>query len=854
MPSGRGSSVSAFLTPATIEALHRFSTKHGATSFMTLLACFKLLLSRYCGQDDIAVGSPVANRTRLEFEPLVGTMVNTLVLRTRLSGETRFTALLEHIKESTIDAFAHQDAPFERLVEELGVDRTAARAPLVQVLFNVLNSARDLSGWVGMTLSPYSYESTATQFDLTMTVDPGSTGQVHLAYSTDVFVKASAERLLHSYIGLIEQVISDPSRPLHDYSVLSEEQAATLARWNATTIPSIEPARVDELIGMSMARHGSKIALRSESGFLSYAELRSRSQRLARHLRGRGISRGALVGLCVERSLDMVVAQLAILRAGAAYVPLDPSYPVERLEMMAEDAELALVVTDSSLEHTLGWPDDKRVLLDLDAAAIAAQSDADFDSDSMLDARSEDPAYVIYTSGSTGKPKGVVVPHRSVVNFLASMAAEPGISANDVLIAVTTLSFDIAVLELLAPLSVGAEVVLARREEAADGRSLRQLVETHRATLMQATPSTWRLLIDAGWQGGADFKALVGGEALPLDLAQQLLARCGELWNMYGPTETTVWSTCWRVVQPELGITIGRAIANTQVHVLDAHGASCPIGGIGEIYIGGAGVALGYLNRPDLTSERFVADPFNPGATMYRTGDRGRWRHDGLLEHLGRLDHQVKVRGHRIELGEIEAALAGHQQVAHATVIVREDRPGDVRLVAYVVARGEPAAPAALREHLRATLPDYMLPQHYVDLAALPLLPNGKTNRQALPAPALNQALATSSAAQDTPKTPLEREIAAVWQELLGVAEVGLRDNFFDLGGHSLLAMRAAHEVEKRIGVTLSLKSLIFESLGQISSHQFPAAAAQAQVDAPTPVASSKLERLLRTFTDPTRK
>ncbi len=819
LPSGRGSSVSARLAPHTFDSLQRLSTQHGATVFMTLLACFKVLLARYCGQTDIAVGSPVANRTRLEFESLVGTMVNTLVHRSDLSGELSFVDLLQRIKESTLEAFANQDAPFERLVEELGVDRGASRAPLVQVLFNVINAPRDRSGWTGITLSSLDYESIAAQFDLGMTVEPGPSGQVHLAYSTDVFVQATAQRFLASYVDLVDQILANPTRRLCDYDLVGRTQRADLAHWNETAVVAAPGLRVDEWIAQSAARHAPKIALRSESGFLSYAELRSRSLRLARHLRALGVGRGALVGLCAERSLDMVVAQLAILRAGAAYVPLDPAYPAERLALMAGDAQLALLVTESPLVHLLDWPDHRRVLLDLDAPAVAARSDDALPPDTALDAGPDDPAYVIYTSGSTGKPKGVIVPHRAVVNFLVSMAREPGLLPTDVLVAVTTLSFDIAVLELLAPLAVGAQVVLASRDQATDGRTLRSLLESHGATILQATPSSWRLLLEAGWRGSPGFRALIGGESLPLDLAGQLLQRCGELWNMYGPTETTVWSTCWRVTQLESGISIGRPIANTQVHVLDANGHVCPIGVVGELHIGGAGVALGYLHRAELTAERFVADPFRPGAKLYRTGDRGRWRHDGLLEHQGRLDHQVKVRGHRIELGEIEAALANHPRVSQAVVIVREDRPGDVRLVAYVTGTGDPEAPNALRDHLRGTLPDYMLPQHYVRLDTMPLLPNGKLDRHALPVPAIDAAYPRSTA-EDTPQTPLANAIAEVWRELLGVARVGLHDNFFELGGHSLLAMRAVHEIEKRTHMTLTLRRLIFESLGQLSNSE----------------------------------
>ncbi|PPE69148.1 amino acid adenylation domain-containing protein, partial [Caldimonas thermodepolymerans] len=579
-----------------------------------------------------------------------------------------------------------------------------------------------------------------------------------------------------------------------------------LARWNDTGM-GYDPAAatIPQLLAGPVQRHPAAVALRRGPRSLTYAELEALSNRLAHALRARGISRGQLVGLCLERSPEMLVAQLAILKAGAAYVPLDPAFPAERLAYMAQDAQLALLLTQSSLTGLLPWPRERTLLVDADAALLAAQPDSPPPADELA-ARPEDAAYVIYTSGSTGRPKGVVVPHRAVVNFLLSMARAPGLSASDRLLAVTTLSFDIAVLELLLPLSVGAQIVLASRDEAMDGQALCALLLSSQATVMQATPATWRMLVEAGWAGSPAFKALIGGEPLPPDLAAQLLERCGQLWNMYGPTETTVWSTIMRITDAR-DITIGRPIANTQVHILDPRGQPCPIGVPGEICIGGDGVTLGYLRRPELTAERFIDDPWRPGARLYRTGDRGRWRHDGLLEHHGRMDFQVKVRGYRIELGEIEANLATHPQVARNVVIVREDRPGDARLVAYVVPRDEMPGAQALREHLRQSLPEYMLPQHYVQLQAIPLLPNGKIDRKALPAP--TEASADASApVRDAaaPRTPAEAA-------------------FFDLGGHSLLAMRAVGEMEAALGSRIPVRRLIFETLAQIAASMAPEAA-----------------------------
>jgi amino acid adenylation domain-containing protein len=465
-----------------------------------------------------------------------------------------------------------------------------------------------------------------------------------------------------------------------------------------------------------------------------------------------------------------------------------------------------LLVSTAALAGTFGLPRERQLLLDTDAAAFAAQSDQRLTPDAALDARPADPAYVIYTSGSTGKPKGVVVPHRAVVNFLTSMAREPGLAADDVLVAVTTLSFDIAVLELQLPLTLGATVVIASRDEAVDGRALGALLEQHRATVLQATPVTWRLLLETGWQGGKGFKALVGGETLPRDLADQLIARGVELWNMYGPTETTVWSTCARISDTSNGISIGKPIANTTVYILDAQKNLCPVGVPGELCIGGEGVTLGYWNRPELTAERFIPDPFGtaPGAMLYRTGDRARWRNDGTLEHLGRLDFQVKLRGYRIELGEIETAIARHPAIRETVVIVREDAPGDQRLVAYLVAENPPAdLPEQLRALLRTVLPEYMVPAYFVSMDALPLTANAKLDRKALPAP---ERSASQQAAYVAPRTPTEEILAGIWAELLGLEQrVGIEENFFELGGHSLLAMRMVSRVRQALSVELPL-------------------------------------------------
>jgi len=845
--TGDGRSCQRMLPPDLVAGLHQLARRQGVTLSTVMLAAYALQLHRMSGQNDFAIATPVRGREQAELEPVAGFFVNALPLRMRPQAALGFDRWIRQVQDVVGTAFASPDVPFEHLVQSLGVPRDASRPLIAQVLYSFQDVRERPVQWGPIGHQRFDIDLRGSSHDLSLyCVELAAGLECALTFNTDVFNEGTVRHFLLRLEHLLRQIVAAPATTLADFTLTTPDELSAIARWNATAAPFDLDTTVHGRIATAAATHAESPAV-TQPGFgtLSHGELDGRANRLAHLLRTRGIGRGDLVGLCLERGTEMVVAQLAILKAGAAYVPLDPAYPADRLAYMAEDAKLALLITESALVHSIDWPRARAVLVDIDAMTISSQPETPVAAHAERDARPSDAAYVIYTSGSTGKPKGVRVPHRAVVNFLDSMAREPGLGAGDRLVAVTTLSFDIAVLELLLPLAVGAEVVLASRDTALDSQALRALIESTAATVMQATPSTWRMLIESGWQGSPSFKALIGGEGLPADLADQLIARTGELWNMYGPTETTVWSTCCKVTSTEGGITIGRPIANTQVHVLDERLRPTPIGIPGEIYIGGDGVTLGYLHRPELTSERFVTDPFRPGATLYRTGDRGRWRPDGQLEHMGRLDFQVKVRGHRIELGEIESTLAGHPQVTRSLVIVREDQPGDMRLVAYIVPRGEAPSADALRDHLRAVLPEYMLPQHVVFLEAIPLLPNGKTDRNALPAPS-TPASSTPDRTIVAPRNEAESVVADIWKSLLGVPHVSITDNFFDLGGHSLLAMRAVIELEKRLGVRLNVRRLIFETLAQIASSAAPqepalasaSASASAAVAPPAPPAS----------------
>ncbi|WP_158101054.1 non-ribosomal peptide synthetase [Variovorax sp. JS1663] len=825
-PSHEGGRVSAALPPRLREAMRGFGSREAATPFVVYLSAFVLMLSRYAKSEDIAIGTPIANRHRVAAEPLVGTLVNTLVMRTDLSGDPSFTQLVHRVRRNALEAYAHQDAPFDELIDAMGHDRTLRPEGPVRVLFNVLNAPVGEPELYGLEVDEFDFERVAAQFDLSMHIDTEFSQRVHLEYASDLYSEASAQRMLESYLSLLERLLDAPELPLSGHEMLSPTQLNLLRHaWNGAQVPLPARQLVHDYVDLAdPAVHDRAAVIDANGRTLSFGEVEAQSNRLAHALRHRDIARGQRVGLCIARGPAMLIAQLGVMKAGAAYVPLDPDYPADRLRFMATDAHLTAVLMQPETREILeGLPipmleiDDKRLVEGQPSHALVP--------DAELDATPLDEAYLIYTSGSTGQPKGVRVPHRAVVNFLDGFKKAPGLSSDDCLVAITSPSFDPSVLDLMLPLAVRARVVIASQQQVHDPVALRALVEGCDATLLQATPSAWRALIEAGWKGTPRFRGLIGGEALPPVLAEQLMERTAELWNIYGPTETTVWATAWKVEAPRQAITVGRPIDNVSVWVLDPQGRLCPIGVPGELYIGGAGVTLGYYQRDALTVERFVPDPFGEeegqeGARLYRTGDLGRWRHDGLLELTGRADHQVKLRGFRIEMGEIESALLDHPELAHCVAVTRAEREDDVRLVAYFVARGPvPPAPPALRDHLRARLPHYMVPQHFVSLDAMPMLPNGKVDRSKLPAPVMDVILADGRS-YVAPATHGEQVIAGIWAELLGVEQIGRTDNFFDLGGHSLLAMRAVSAIEALLGWKIAPRRLIYESLQQIAREE----------------------------------
>ncbi|MEG3959207.1 amino acid adenylation domain-containing protein [Microcoleus sp. herbarium2] len=793
----QGAHQSFALSKEVTEALITLSQRQGVTLFMTLLAAFGTLLHRYTGQADICVGTPIANRNRAEIEGLIGLFVNTLVLRTDISGNPSFEDLLSRVRQVALEAYAHQDVPFEQLVEALQPSRDLSYTPLFQVMFVLQNAPMPSLKLQGLTLTPLAVESATAKFDLTLSLENSEQGLTGAwEYNKDLFDAATIVRMSGHFQTLLEAMVTNPQEPVSQLPLLSTaEQHQLLVEWNNTKAEYPQSICLHQLFEAIVEQTPDAVAVVFEDSVLTYRQLNIRANQLAHHLQALGVGPEVLVGICLERSLDMLVGLLGILKAGGAYVPLDPAYPSERLRFMLEDSQAPVLLTHKGVAAELPTIGTGVVYLDADSEAIARNSQ----SNPTSNVTGNNLAYVIYTSGSTGKPKGVQVLHSAVVNFLTSMRRCPGLTDQDILLSVTTLSFDIAALEIFLPLSVGARLVMVSRSVATDGTQLLERLNSCGATVMQATPATWRLLLSAGWPGSHQLKILCGGEALSRELANQLLEKGASLWNLYGPTEATIWSTIARVDNSDGTVCIGRPIANTEIYLLDEHLKPVPVGVPGELYISGAGLARGYLNRPELTAQKFIANPLSqePNARLYKTGDLARYQRDGSIEYLGRIDHQVKVRGFRIELGEIEVVLNQHPVVQQSVVTVREDIPGNQQLVAYLVPEPEQTPPtvAQLRQFLKQQLPEYLTPSAFVTLDSLPLTPNGKVDRRALPSP--EGLRADLAAAYVAPRTEIEQMIATVWQEVLRVEKVGIHDNFFDLGGHSLLVVQVHRKLQE---------------------------------------------------------
>ncbi|HET9226571.1 MAG TPA: amino acid adenylation domain-containing protein, partial [Thermoanaerobaculia bacterium] len=763
--------------------------REGVTRFMAVTAVAAALLHRLSGQDRLVTGTLNANRNRPELAPLLGFFLTQLPLPIDLSGDPTFRELLGRVRQVALGAFAHQDLPFGKLVEAVQPERDLSRMPLVQTLVQLIDAQGAAPVPGGLDLEPVDVYDGNTRYDLMLALYELSDGiEGPLEYNAEIFDASTAQRWLNLFFRLAEAAVADPEIRLSALPAFGEaERHQVLVEWNATTAISAPPV----VPQFQAERAPDAVVWTGEGWRLTYAELEDRSNRLARHLRRLGAGPGTLVGLFLERDALLPVGLLGILKSGAAYLPLDLAYPPERRALVLEDAGAPLIVTCERLLD--GLPDTAAHKICLEEVATESAEPL------PLTAGPDDRAYVIYTSGSTGRPKGVEIPHGALAALLAALRQLYRVGPGDVMPGITTPAFDLSVPELYLPMLGGGTTPLLDRETAADGTLLARALDAHGATVLQASPATYRQLLGSGWQGRPEMLLLCGAEALDRELADRLLPLGRGLWNFYGPTEATVWATAWRV-EPGEPISIGRPIAGYEVHLLDPRFVPVPLGAVGEICIGGPGLARGYLGRPDLTAERFVP---HPGGRLYRTGDLGRFLPDGLLRYEGRADHQVKLRGFRIELGEIEAALRRHPAVSEAVVLRREDRPGDARLVAYLAGSEAPAG-EELRSLLRSVLPEHMVPSAFVALPALPRNPNGKVDRKAL----AEIRPETPAGGRVAPRTPVEELLAAIWSRVLEVEEVGVDDDFFALGGHSLLATQVVTRIREAFGVELPVRAV----------------------------------------------
>ena len=818
----RGTSLRPEIPLDICNGLRALSKKEGSTLFMTMLAGFAALLHRYTGESDIAIGTFFANRRKFESESVIGMILNNVVIRTALDKDPTVRDLMHQVRNVVLEDASHQDVPFDRVVEAVHPRRDMSMNPLFQVMFSFHDEPMPESGMTDLdvNLTPV-ISNGSSKFDLGVIGIPHSAQKLGLLqgseedgltmiweHNTDLFDTSTIARMIEHYKMLLHAMVSNPDQCISQIALSGkDERQKMLVTWNDTAANLDLNLTLHGMIEKTYRETPDAVAIVFESKEMTYRQLVEQSNQLANYLTYKGVQPNTLVGLCVDRSPRMLVGMIAIMKVGAAYVPIDPKFPAERQSFILKDANIDFLVTEGGLCADL--PIGNAILINFDADAdLIGKENAEFIK--SIEVKTDDLAYVIFTSGSTGMPKGVQISHRAIVNFLSSMRKKPGLTASDRLFAVTTLSFDIAGLELYLPLTVGACVIICPRSVATNGEELANQLTSTGATVVQATPTTWQLLIDTGWKGSNIITALCGGEAFPQSLAKQLLPLVKNLWNMYGPTETTVWSTIHQVESITGAIPIGRPIDNTKTFLLDQYDNPVPPGLIGELCIGGAGISHGYLHRPDLTREKFIDNPIKEesGSKIFRTGDLARYKEDGTLECLGRTDHQIKLRGFRIELGEIESLIEKIDGVNQSVVITREDVPGDKRLIAYIVASDAATKSSSqIIANLKNHLPDYMLPNTCMFLDAIPLTPNGKIDRNALPTPSGERE--ANSDSYVAPRNELETKLVSIWEEILGVSPVGVQDDFFDVGGHSLLAVRLISAIEERMGQRVSLAALL---------------------------------------------
>jgi amino acid adenylation domain-containing protein len=805
----RGGHYSTSFSSRLHDAVAELSRRERATLFMVLLAAFQTLLMRYSGQRDIVVGSPIAGRNQVETEDLIGCFVNSLVLRTDFSGNPTFLELLRQVKETALEAYENQNVPFEKLVEELHPERSLSRSPIFQVMFALQTQPRSALRLPALSISPIERETEAAKLDLSLYMLAAEDGlEVYFEYNADLFNLSTVRRMAQHLQILLEEIVANPDRRISEFSLIDDaERRLLLVEWNQTRSEFPRNTCVHDLFEKEAARRPDAVAIELAGESMSYGELDRRANQLAHYLRKRGVVAEAAVGICAERSFEMIVGLLGILKAGGVYVPLDPHYPQERLSFMLEDAGASVLLLQERLRDRLPPKSATVIALDTDWKNIARESQEHLENHCTA----ENLAYMIYTSGSTGRPKGVSVTHRGVVRLVRE-TNYARFGQDEVFLQFAPISFDASTFEIWGSLLNGARLVLAP-PGLPTLAELGELIKDRRVTTLWLTAGLFHQMIETEVRSlGAVRQLLAGGDVLSPRHAEKAaaLSDC-QLINGYGPTENTTFTCCYRVRAAEKfagSIPIGYPISNTEVYILDAEMKPAPIGVAGELYIGGDGLARGYVNDAILTAEAFLPHPFsaNRGQRVYRTGDRARFLEDGRIEFLGRLDEQVKIRGFRIELGEIETVLSQHPRVRECAVLTLSGPNGDKRLVAYFVPQTKRRAqPEELRVFLKQKLPAYMVPTFFVELEKLPLTANGKVERRALPEPEMGR---TELKGRVAPRTDAEERLAQIWTRILGRRDIGLRDNFFDLGGHSLLAVRLMAEIEREFGQRLPLISL----------------------------------------------
>lgn len=795
------------IAPELANALKQLGTKMGCSFTTIMVAAFEVLLYRLTGKTEIVVGIPAAGQADTGNYQLIGHCVNLLPLRTTIDASQTFSSYLSRRQPEMLDAYEYQQLTFGELVQKLAIARDPSRIPIVSVVFNIDKGLQaNQMPFSGLEASFFANPRAFENFELFINAVDNPDGLVlECQYNTNLFDRQTIATRLAEFEILLTGIVSDPDRSLATLPLLTADEQQWLERQNQTAA-EFPALCLHQLFEQQAKLAPDRVAVTCGYCQLTYRELDTQANRLAAYLQTLGVKPEVTVGICMERSVEMLVGVLGILKAGGAYVPIDPAYPKERLSFLMQDANVGVLLTQTAIKANLPATAAQIVNLDRDWLTQIPSSDG-FQPSSVTP---DNLAYIIYTSGSTGKPKGVQIPHCNVLNLLNAMRQQPGLAAEDTLISVTTLSFDIAVAELFLALSVGAHLVIATREVASDGNRLMNLMSEVAATYLQATPATWRLLLTAGWQGNPDLKIISGGEALQRDLANQLLDKGASLWNFYGPTETTIWSSGYRIESIAAPITIGYPLANTQMYILDAQMQPVPVGIAGELHIGGAGIARGYLNRPELTAEKFIPNPFDSTTRLYKTGDLARFLPNGQIECLGRIDFQVKVRGFRIEIGEVEATLAEHPSVRECAIAAWKNDDSDERLVAYIVGvRGDEGTTVGeLRTFMKQKVPEFMVPSNFVLMDALPLTANGKVDRKALPKPDVAKSLAENYVA---PRSDIERDMADIWAKILKLERVGIHDNFFELGGHSLLAAQLLSRIRQQFAVEIQLR-LLFEA------------------------------------------